>query len=141
VDPLHRRGGGAGKKLARLAGRLAAHEPPQLPPDDDDSPVARAVRASVADQPVDVEYLWPDNVRTWECWMSVQTQWRAGMAGATGLDYAGVRSALAIQGVRGAELREVFAGIQAAELATLSAWSAKRAEREARSQREGRANG
>lgn len=64
--------------------------------------------------------------------MSVQTQWRAGMAGATGLDYAGVRSALAIQGVHGAELREVFSGIQAAELATLSAWSAKRAEREER---------
>lgn len=61
--------------------------------------------------------------------MSVQTQWRVGMAGATGLDYAGVRAALSIQGVRGAELREVFECIQAAEVATLSAWHELREKR------------
>lgn len=79
------------------------------------------MRAAAARQPPDVEYLWPENQLAWECWMSVQTQWRIGMSGATGLDYAGVRAALSIRGVRGAELRDVFECIQAAETATLVA--------------------
>lgn len=38
--------------------------------------------------------LWPDNVLAWQCWLDVQTQWRTGMGGPTGLDYAGVRAYL-----------------------------------------------
>lgn len=45
------------------------------------------------------------------------------MAGATGLDYAGVRAYLDEQGLAAHERREVFAGIQACERATLSAWA------------------
>lgn len=73
-----------------------------------------------------VAYLWPDNVLAWECWQGVQTQWRVGMGGATGLDYAGVRAFLDEQDLQRDERRDVFAGIQACELATLEVWAEQR---------------
>lgn len=73
-----------------------------------------------------VVYLWPDNVVAWNCWQGVQTQWRVGMGGATGLDYAGVRAFLDEQDLQRDERREVFAGIQACEWATLEVWAEQR---------------
>lgn len=61
--------------------------------------------------------------------MSVQTQWRMGMAGATGLDYAGVQAAMRLRGMKRRERAEVFECIQAAEFATLSEWAKQRKER------------
>ena len=61
----------------------------------------------------------------WNAWQSVQTQWRTGMGGATGLDYAGVRAYLDEIDL-GADRRDVFAGIQACERATLDVWSEQR---------------
>lgn len=78
-------------------------------------------------------YLWPDNVLSWNCWQSVQTQWRTGMGGATGLDYAGVRAYLDEMDL-GLERRDVFTGIQACERATLDVWGEQR-EREAANKR------
>lgn len=72
-----------------------------------------------------IEYLWPDCVLAWTHWCGVQTQWRTGMGGATGLDYAGVRAYLDEQGVAGDERREVFGCIQAAERTTLEVWASK----------------
>lgn len=72
-------------------------------------------------------YLWPDNVLAWNCWQGVQTQWRVGHSGATGLDYAGVAAFLDEMGVRADERRGVFSGIRACERATLDAWSEQRA--------------
>lgn len=77
-----------------------------------------------------VVYLWPDNVLAWRCWQGVQTQWRVGMGGATGLDYAGVRAFLDEQQLSGDERREVFAGIQACEWATLEVWAEQRERQE-----------
>ncbi len=72
-------------------------------------------------------YLWPDNVQAWACWVGVQTQWRTGMAGATGLDYAGVRAYLHEQPDIEREARpDIFRGIQAAERATLEVWADQR---------------
>lgn len=71
-------------------------------------------------------YLWPDNVPAWEAWLGVQTQWRVGMAGATGLDYAGVRAYLDEIGLDGDERSDVFAGIQACEREVLRVWARKR---------------
>lgn len=73
-----------------------------------------------------VEYLWPDNVAAWSAWQTVQTQWRVGMGGATGLDYTGVQACLRLQGHRGQALRELFAGVQACERATLEVWAEAR---------------
>lgn len=81
--------------------------------------------------PQRVEYLWPDNLPAWHAWQRVGTQWRTGVAGPTGLDYAGVRACLDELDIEGgpAARREIFAAIQAAEIATLEVW-AERRERE-----------
>lgn len=81
--------------------------------------------------PGDEVYLWPECVDAWRHWCTLQTQWRVGMAGATGLDYAAVRATLDIAGLAGDELREVFACIRAAEAAVLEVHADAR-EREAR---------
>lgn len=74
-------------------------------------------------------YLWPCNVPAWNAWNAVQTQWRTGMAGATGLDYAGVRAWLELAGPENPdERRDVFNGIRACESATLAVWAEQRAE-------------
>jgi hypothetical protein len=68
------------------------------------------------------EYLWPCNVRTWQHWQAVQTQWRVGMSGASGLDYAGVLAYLQAVVSSKQQRRDIFDGIQAAEHATLVVW-------------------
>jgi len=66
-------------------------------------------------------------VQAWACWQGVQTQWRTGMAGATGLDYAGVRAHLDEQPDIEPEARpDIWRGIQAAERATLEVWADQR---------------
>ncbi len=69
-------------------------------------------------------HLWPDNVQAWQCWQGVQTQWRVGMAGPTGLDYAGVRAYL--EEVQPDDRRSAFVGICACERATLEVWAEQR---------------
>lgn len=88
------------------------------------------------DEPGDArtEYLWPENVSAWRCWNAVQTQWRVGMGGATGLDYAGVRAWLELQDLEPGELREIFEGLRAAEVATLEVWGEQRRQDEQRKQ-------
>lgn len=78
------------------------------------------------DAHAEVAYLWPCNVAAWAAWCAVQTQWRVGMQGATGLCYAGVRAWLDEAGTTGDDRRDLFAGIQAAERATLAAWADQR---------------
>jgi hypothetical protein len=50
----------------------------------------------------------------------VSTQWRIGMAGATGLDVPGCQSTWALLGVQVDP--DTFAGVQIMERAALSAW-------------------
>lgn len=73
-----------------------------------------------------VAYLWPDNVPAWNAWQQVQTQWRVGMGGATGLDYAGVLAWLRELDCPPEDRRSIFAGIQACERATLDVWAEQR---------------
>lgn len=62
----------------------------------------------------------------------MQTQWRVGMGGATGLDYAGVRTELEVNHqLHGKKLRTVWQAIKACEQATLSVW-AKRAKQQSK---------
>ena len=82
--------------------------------------------AAGAKKAADEVYLWPCNVHTWQCWCAVQTQWRTGGAGREGLDYTGVRVWLDEAGLCGDERRNIFKGIQAAEVATLEAWAEQR---------------
>jgi hypothetical protein len=79
--------------------------------------------------PATVEvFLWPCNVATWQHWQAVQSQWRVGMGGETGLDYAGVRAYLREQGFKRKKRQRLFALLQAAERGHLEG----RAERAAR---------
>ncbi len=57
-------------------------------------------------------------------WLAVQTQWRVGMSGPTGLDYAGVEAALRLSAV--GDPAEVFAGLRVCEAAALDAWRERR---------------
>jgi hypothetical protein len=82
-----------------------------------------------------IEYLWPDNLDGWNAWMGVQTQWRTGMAGATGLDYSGVRAWLEVMHPKKRH-RELLQGIQACERATLDVWAEQREREEMRRQAE-----
>jgi hypothetical protein len=87
-------------------------------------------RAGLQAPEPEVAYLWPDNVQAWNHWQSVQTQWRTGMGGSTGLDYAGVRAYLDEAGVQGSERTDTFKGIQAAERASLEVWADQARERQ-----------
>lgn len=75
----------------------------------------------------EVCHLWPENLLPWECWHYVQTQWRMGMGGATGLDYTAVLAYLKDgKGLRGKKRREVFGLLQLCERETLRVWAEKR---------------
>ncbi len=82
-----------------------------------------------------IEYLWPCNVQAWAAWTGVQTQWRTGMGGATGLDYAGVRAYIELHLPR-RRWAEVFDGVCACERATLDVWAERREREEAARQAE-----
>lgn len=72
-------------------------------------------------------FLWPCNVPAWQAWCALQTQWRTGMGGATGLDYVAVIQYLrAVARLRGDALAEAFEILQGAERAVLELWAEQR---------------
>lgn len=71
------------------------------------------------------QHLWPENWPVWRLWRDLETQWRAGMAGATGLDYS-VAWLLIEQRFRRRDRRLVLWLVQAMEEATLHEWSEQR---------------
>lgn len=70
--------------------------------------------------------VWPENWETVLAFLACSTQWRTGMAGPTGLDYAGVEALLRLNGYAGKERRELFEGLQIMEQAALSAMAKRR---------------
>lgn len=68
-------------------------------------------------------WLWPCNVRTYALWRACQTQWRVGMQGRTGLDYAGVQVVMNRMRFRGQEGTDAFFGLQAMEIAAVNVWT------------------
>jgi hypothetical protein len=72
----------------------------------------------------------------WECWQGVQSQWRVGPGGPTGLDYAGVRAYLDEAGLAADERKGAFDGIRACELAMLDVWRERREEEDMRREAE-----
>jgi hypothetical protein len=72
------------------------------------------------------QYLWPENVEAWRVWCALQTQWRVGANGATGLDYSAVCAYMTEVGIVGELRRDVFAGVRAAERSTLDVWNERR---------------
>jgi hypothetical protein len=91
--------------------------------------------AASAAQPEEIAYLWPCNVPAWNAWCEVQTQWRySGMGGRTGLCYVSVLGHLGTLGLCSEDHRDVYAGIRAAERATLQAEAEQNAAKKAAQQ-------
>lgn len=69
--------------------------------------------------------VFQENWDTLNAFLRFQTQWRVGMNGVTGLDYAAIQAGLRMSGQR---MRpQVFEGLQAMEFAVLSAVAEDRA--------------
>jgi len=129
-------------ELAQLMARkLLISEPgSQDEPAADDPDSVNALLAAaglIAEGPSSQQQLWesaeefwvlPDNLPVLELWRAVQTQWRTGPAGATGLDYLGVEACIRMT-ARGSRRRraEWFRGLQVMERATLEEWAEARA--------------
>lgn len=76
---------------------------------------------------LDVCYLWPCNVPVWRLWQLVQTQWRVGMAGRTGLDYVAVLAFMReVLGMDRTARAESLVALQAMEFAALEVWAEMR---------------
>jgi hypothetical protein len=74
----------------------------------------------------DEYWLWPENDEAFSMWLSVQTQWSAGMGGATGLNYPGVETCLRLRGLKKKAQQKLFLLIQMMERACLEEWAQKR---------------
>lgn len=76
---------------------------------------------------LDVCYLWPCNAPVWRLWQRVQTQWRVGMNGRTGLDYVAVLAFMReVLGMHRKARAESLLALQAMEFAALEVWAEQR---------------
>jgi hypothetical protein len=69
--------------------------------------------------------VWPENWPAFTLFCSIQTQWRVGTAGATGLDYNVLYPLLDRRTSDQDEWDELFADVQVCERASLSAMNTK----------------
>jgi hypothetical protein len=145
LERLHQRNRRKGKKLAQVArlwARDLLHTQRQGTGNDPQTDFNDALAAFGLVQEPDADgnspsleyvYLWPCNLRTFNVWMEIQTQWRtsSGMGGntRTGLDYAGVTAWLRTQpGFRPRARKDLMQCLQAMEIAALNAWAQMRDE-------------
>ncbi len=59
----------------------------------------------------------------------MQTQWRSGMAGPSGLDYAALPAVFDLHSIRKKRRADVFAGLRVMECETLGIWADRRERR------------
>lgn len=71
-------------------------------------------------------WLWPENQEVFGIWGGLQTQWVVGMAGAFGLNYAGVESNLRLLGIPKKKWTQIFVLIKHMEQAALEEWASRR---------------
>lgn len=64
--------------------------------------------------------IWPEHLPVFGLWCAVQTQWRAGMAGPTGLDWCGVRAHPASRALPRPERERIFSDLACMEVAWLA---------------------
>ena len=70
-------------------------------------------------------WLWPENEEVFWLWAGLQTQWMVGMAGRTGLNYAGVETDLHMLAPK-RKHRDYYLLIKNMEQAALEEWASKR---------------
>lgn len=84
----------------------------------------------VAKSPL-VCYLWPCNVRMYDLWGELQTQWMVSMQGREGLNYDSViRYLREVAHIRPRRLPEVMGCIQILERTALDVWNEQREQRQ-----------
>jgi hypothetical protein len=71
-------------------------------------------------------WLWPENEKVFWLWAGLQTQWVVGMAGAVGLNYAGVEADFRLLGIPKKRRRDIYLLIKHMEQTALEEWAAKR---------------
>ena len=69
--------------------------------------------------------IWPENLQAYELFCAMDTQWRIGMAGPTGLDYGVLPVALRMIGAARADWQQLMADVRVMESAALCAMRAK----------------
>lgn len=89
---------------------------------------ALALRMVDAPPPAQVFRLWSEHEAAHDLYYAVRTQWRVGVAGPTGLDYAGVRAAPAFRRL-GPRREQVFEDLCAIEQGWLQEHARLAAER------------
>ena len=94
--------------------------------DDDD-----AEEAPPPEQ-VEVFYLLPEHQQALRVWNDLDTQWRTGLMGRTGLDYTAVRAHLQLAGIPRRQHAELHAQLRIMEHAALREWARLRRLEEAR---------
>lgn len=75
-----------------------------------------------------VFYLWPEHVPAYELFERLQSQWRIGMQGCTGLDYGGVIAWLRETVPKRTRRAELLDELQIMEYAALGYWAERRKE-------------
>jgi hypothetical protein len=88
------------------------------------APRGNAFDISGLSKPKDVE-VWPENWEVFNLFAKVGTQWRVGMAGATGLDYCALYPLLDKATKDEAEWQQLFDDIQVMESEALSIMASK----------------
>lgn len=73
-----------------------------------------------------VFFLFPEHCGVFALWSEVQTQWRDGLNGRTGLDYAGVRAHLELRGTPAGEWQSLHQQLRTMERAALGEWRLQR---------------
>ncbi len=82
------------------------------------------MRAGIAESAV--TEIWPENLAAFEAFGGMLTQWRTGMSGPTGLDYAVLPAVLDLQDVPPSARRQMFDDIRLMEAAALEAMRKKK---------------
>lgn len=70
--------------------------------------------------------VWPENIAVTRVFLAMQTQWRTGMSGPTGLDYGALPEVWRRLKVLPAERDETFADLRVIEIAALNAMHAEK---------------
>ena len=63
--------------------------------------------------------VWPENLPAVNAFIALSTQWRVGMAGATGIDYTAVPTVLRLTGLPRADWPDAFDGLRIMEAEAL----------------------
>lgn len=76
-------------------------------------------------EPEPVE-MWPENEVPAMVFSAMQTQWRFGLQGATGLDYTAMPAVMGLAGVKKKHRADVFSAVQVMEREVLRLWAERR---------------